>query len=168
MMRENTNYLAHHGVKGQQWGVRRYQNADGSLTEEGRAKLSRYKDKENKRLDKRFSKTNRKYEKKLSKDLSEVKRAKYEYRYNVEKGKQKIERAALKKMTYDQMLGEKYEVRRDRGRALLLGALDVGMIRVSKTYTGLDKYPIDRQYRYLNFPNKNDTLRRARLQRASK
>ena len=29
------NRLAHHGVKGQKWGVRRYQNEDGSLTEEG-------------------------------------------------------------------------------------------------------------------------------------
>lgn len=27
--------LYHHGIKGQKWGVRRYQNADGSLTEEG-------------------------------------------------------------------------------------------------------------------------------------
>jgi len=29
-------YLAHHGIKGQKWGVRRYQNLDGSLTPEGR------------------------------------------------------------------------------------------------------------------------------------
>ena len=29
-------YLAHYGVKGQKWGVRRYQNPDGSLTELGR------------------------------------------------------------------------------------------------------------------------------------
>lgn len=29
-------YLAHHGIKGQKWGVRRYQNLDGSLTDEGR------------------------------------------------------------------------------------------------------------------------------------
>lgn len=33
-------YLAHHGIKGQKWGVRRYQNPDGSLTPEGR---QRYK-----------------------------------------------------------------------------------------------------------------------------
>lgn len=31
-------YLAHHGIKGQRWGVRRYQNADGTLTEEGKKK----------------------------------------------------------------------------------------------------------------------------------
>lgn len=30
------NYLTHHGVKGQKWGVRRYQNKDGSLTPKGK------------------------------------------------------------------------------------------------------------------------------------
>lgn len=28
-------YLEHHGIKGMKWGVRRYQNPDGSLTSEG-------------------------------------------------------------------------------------------------------------------------------------
>lgn len=28
--------LSHHGIKGQKWGVRRYQNKDGSLTKEGK------------------------------------------------------------------------------------------------------------------------------------
>lgn len=32
----DSNYLAHYGVRGQKWGVRRYQNEDGSLTEEGK------------------------------------------------------------------------------------------------------------------------------------
>lgn len=32
----DTNYLVHHGIEGQKWGVRRFQNRDGSLTEEGR------------------------------------------------------------------------------------------------------------------------------------
>lgn len=30
------NSIYHHGVKGQKWGHRKYQNADGSLTPEGR------------------------------------------------------------------------------------------------------------------------------------
>ena len=29
-------YLSHHGVKGQKWGIRRYQNANGTLTSEGK------------------------------------------------------------------------------------------------------------------------------------
>ena len=29
-------YLVHYGIKGQKWGIRRYQNPDGSLTEEGK------------------------------------------------------------------------------------------------------------------------------------
>ena len=30
------NSLQHHGIKGQKWGIRRYQNPDGTLTEEGK------------------------------------------------------------------------------------------------------------------------------------
>lgn len=35
------NYLAHHGILGMKWGVRRFQNKDGTLTPEGRARLEK-------------------------------------------------------------------------------------------------------------------------------
>lgn len=37
--------LCHHGVKGQKWGVRRYQNADGSLTLAGKKRLNKLTEK---------------------------------------------------------------------------------------------------------------------------
>ena len=30
------NELTHHGIKGMKWGVRRFQNKDGSLTPDGK------------------------------------------------------------------------------------------------------------------------------------
>lgn len=35
----NDLYLEHHGIKGQRWGIRRFQNYDGTYTQEG---LARY------------------------------------------------------------------------------------------------------------------------------
>lgn len=35
------DYLAHHGILGQKWGVRRYQNKDGSYTEAGKERYGK-------------------------------------------------------------------------------------------------------------------------------
>lgn len=37
---EYNNSISHHGIKGQKWGERNYQNPDGTLTEEGRKRYA--------------------------------------------------------------------------------------------------------------------------------
>ena len=40
MWEYNYDYLEHHGILGQKWGVRRFQNKDGSLTAAGKKHYS--------------------------------------------------------------------------------------------------------------------------------
>ena len=61
------NYIEHHGIKGMHWGVRRYQNPDGSLTAAGRKRYG-YREQDIKR----FKSSNEASRRSISKNQSDL------------------------------------------------------------------------------------------------
>lgn len=65
--------LYHHGIKGQKWGIRRFQNEDGSLTEAGRERyLNADGEFDYKKYAKDATKTINKYEKRAAKIAGKI------------------------------------------------------------------------------------------------
>lgn len=81
--------LYHHGIKGQRWGIRRYQNPDGTLTEKGKKRYLNPDGSLNKKGQKKFGDTVKGLQiKKKAKDMTDeeldyaITRARKEDEYN--------------------------------------------------------------------------------------
>lgn len=62
----------HHGIQGQKWGIRRYQNEDGSLTPAGERHRQKIVDKQNKKFLKKYGeKINKETQKKVESQMKE-------------------------------------------------------------------------------------------------
>ena len=138
------NTLTHFGVQGMKWGVRRYQNADGTLTDKGKAKLKKYKDKQVKATSEYWDKTINKHgvildasNKKAAKAMMNQdidtanKYARKAYESNLQiKAHTAVKKAELKKvrsMSFEQMQKEKKAVRNQAAAILLLDIASVGI-----------------------------------------
>ena len=63
-------YLAHFGIKGMKWGVRRYRNSDGSLTNAGKARYKDIKEYQKKTYKKEYNNIYKKESEKNQKKIS--------------------------------------------------------------------------------------------------
>lgn len=82
---ESGIHLAHHGIKGQKWGVRRFQNSDGTLTAAGRAHYG-MSEGGNRRMSRQYNRQLRKlnrFEKRADANLQAEKAKKYSRRAKI-------------------------------------------------------------------------------------
>lgn len=82
-MGQYPTYLIHYGIQGQKWGVRRFQNEDGTWTDEGLARRYRLSEKKANKLAKTYEKNPEKFSKAVSK-LKAVKAYKTDNPYEQE------------------------------------------------------------------------------------
>lgn len=76
--KDETFAIAHHGIMGQKWGIRRYQNPDRTLTPEGKA---RYGERES-IINPTMSKKSQRLNEKIKSAKTDEKKSKYEKAFN--------------------------------------------------------------------------------------
>lgn len=122
--------IYHHGIKGQKWGVRRFQNVDGSLTEEGKMHRQKYISKETEKNNAYYAKYEAKYQKLADKAKSDEERAQYlAMKADATKSKNQVN-DYLKNMSFDQILANEKESR-DKAIKTATTAAKVGLMGIS-------------------------------------
>ena len=167
--------LYHHGVKGMKWGVRRYQNKDGSLTAAGKKRADKYKSKYERLTGKKISgkkSSEPAPQKKTIKDLSDDELRTKVSRLQMEKNyldlQKQISTLAPKKISAGKQvvkhIGEKVitPALTDAGKSLLTSFLN----KQGKKVLGLENSSDDtldvlaKEYKTLNYKNQINKLKK--------
>ena len=161
-MIQKKTYLVHHGILGQKWGIRRYQNPDGSYTEAGKKRRNLYIEKELTRSDEKWDRRKRQatakamnaYTKGIKAlEKNNVKRAnKYDAKYvNAQKqyhyydAMKHIEQERIKKMTLSDINKEKSRIGKQYVASLGLSAASIVVSSSVKA-----------PFAFIYFPNKDN------------
>lgn len=121
----NGESLEHHGIPGQKWGVRRYQNEDGSLTSAGKR---RYGEKGPAIMEK----SGHKYAKDVTKTLNKLDQNRAENEYIVEKRQKRIDRLKGR-------IARREEKGKDNSRLQMRLDKRVGKLQASKVLKGAEE-----------------------------
>lgn len=150
-----SNELYHHGIKGMHWGIRRFQNEDGSLTPAGRARLDQYKEKELAKNNKDFDRVSNRLDDKRTGYLAKMVKygsdqKKYDkYKSKYEKRSQELEENeaarkrinhAIQTMTYKDMMDEKSQARIAHMEPFIQAAINIPLVALTG-YSGFSFGP---------------------------
>ena len=132
------SYLIHYGIEGQKWGVRRFQNEDGTYTDEGLARRYSLNEKKANKLAKMYDKDPKKFSKAVGK-LKAVKAYKQDNPYE-----RKYSATTRKKWLMDEETNAKaYAVGNARKAELLKNNSDFFIGKAKKIYS---KEEINKEY----------------------
>lgn len=150
---EDEEYIEHHGILGQRWGVRRFQNADGTLTEAGKKRYGKKLVDTYSKLEKEYDKLNGfnlnsspRY-KKTSKEAEELRKEILSSSKDVMKVLDKA-----KKLDQDEDFDKIYDLRNDFKKA------------AEKTYRSILEAYGDVNVKYM--PSSNETMLDVMLDKA--
>ena len=177
--------ISHHGIKGQKWGIRRYQNSDGTLNEAGKKRYEAYtlgeRAAEKQGLFRKLGtgdwllgkkRGGERREKRLEKKLNEAKEkgkytGKLETKLEAQKQRNAARDAYNSKMSTGALLAQKlllgrsgsdsYRVARERGASMVDAALPALIQHITglPISTAISAKSVERQVEANNYMNKN-------------